>query len=103
MPVHIKSILDLDDDVMSLVLRKLQMIRLHTQLKEYLHTHKISEGETCGIIKYAAPWQQPRCLARYGGVETGHARVVAVSPKCTNVSLYYVGRSVPTPGARLCG
>ena len=55
MPVHIKSILDLDDDVMSLVLRKLQMIRLHTQLKEYLHTHKISEGETCG---YAAPWQQ---------------------------------------------
>ena len=58
MPAHIKSILDLADDVMSLVLRKLQMIRLHTQLKEYLHTHKISEGETCGIIKYAAPWQQ---------------------------------------------
>ena len=26
MPAHIKSILDLDDDVMSLVLRKLQMI-----------------------------------------------------------------------------
>ena len=58
MPAHIKSILDLDDDVMSLVLRKLQMIRLHTQLKEYTVTHKISEGETCGIIKYAAPWQQ---------------------------------------------
>ena len=43
------------------------------------------------------------CLARYGGAETGHARVVAVTPKCTNVSLYYVGRSVPTPGSSLCG
>ena len=53
-------------------------------------------------VQWRASWTKKR-LWQALLKATGHAREVAVFPKCTNVILYYVGRSVPTPGARLCG